>query len=300
MTGATGFIGNKLTQKLIKAGHFITFLARNPERLKNQYGKHHRYFKWDALQGFPPEDAFSGIEVVINLMGEGIANKRWSKKQKAKIHDTRVIGTKHLVQAIGQYCPNLQVFISTSAIGIYDHSHASVLTEQSTLNNQFLGKLCQSWEAEAKQVNQVNNIRLTIIRVGVVLGHGGALQKMLPPFKYGLGGKLGTGKQWMNWIHVDDVVDIYFHAITNPNMQGIYNAVAPNNVTNSDFSQALATQIKRPCLATVPSFGLKLLVGEFAKELLVAANVVPNQLNTLPFKFKYPYIKQALQNILKT
>ncbi|RAP32524.1 TIGR01777 family protein [Candidatus Marinamargulisbacteria bacterium SCGC AG-410-N11] len=298
ITGASGYIGQNIILKLMKKNHSLVLLSRRPDQLKELYGDIHTYIQWDALAGPPPKDAFNNIDAIINLMGEGVAEKRWSKKQKQKIYDTRVLGTKNLVSGVINHKPLLKVFVSASAIGFYNHVQPKDLTIQSPAAKGFLGELCKDWESASEKINQIEQVRRVIIRIGIVLGEKGALAKMKLPFILGLGGKVGTGDQWMNWVHIEDISNLFVAAIENNNYSGIYNGVSTGNVTNEVFTRALGSVLNRPTIFSVPSFAIKLLVGELSQEILQGQRVRSAECKSVGFKFKFEDIHLALEDAL--
>ena len=298
ITGASGFIGSKLVQTLEESGHTLTLLSRNPAVFTKQVRTKHKCVAWDPMVGKPEKNVFEGIEAVINLMGESVANKRWSQKQKQVIYDSRVVGTAHLVKGIIDYASELKVMVSSSAIGYYNHSELNDLESPPVKGSAFLSKVCEDWELAAEGVLKHPNTRLAIIRTGVVLGAQGALEKMLPLFKFGLGGVLGSGKQWMNWIHLDDLIAILITALKTDSFTGPIDAVAPENASNATFTKLLAKNLNRPAFFKVPSFALKLIFGEFATELLQGYKLQPTGLKKLNFSFKYPNLDAALNHIV--
>lgn len=298
ITGGRGFIGEKLILALLPLGYDLVFLSRSPKAFKEVYGDQFEYYQWNSLSGLPPKEAFKNVSIVINLMGEGIARKRWSKNQKKLIRETRVQGTQNLVEGIIKYANQVELFLSASAVGYYDQSAKGYLTENSRTSDDYLSLLCKNWEKEAFKVSAIRNIRAVCFRIGFVLGDGGALSKMALPFLLGLGGILGSGKQWMNWIHIEDVVQMFIYAIENKELSGAYNAVSPNNVTNQEFSIKLGKVLHRPSFMKVPGFALKLLVGEFSNFLLKSGNVTPDRIQNTSFKFKYSNLESALEEAL--
>ena len=299
ITGASGFIGQSLIPKLSQKGHSLVLLTRNPPLLKKLYNNTHRVYHWDALTAPPPEKALINIDAIINLMGEGIAERRWTKKQKEKIVNTRVIGTKNIIKGIKKTEKKPTLFITISAIGYYDHSLKIPITESTPPSSSFLSTLCQNWEKEASQSKQIKGLRYICLRLGLVIGRGGALSKMILPFSLGLGAKLGSGKQWMNWVHLDDLIQIITLSLENTSITGAYNIVSPKNCTNETFSKTLAAQLKRPLLLVIPSFVLNLLLGELSQELLQGQKALPKRLEEKTFNFKYPDIKSALKHTLE-
>ena len=238
ITGATGFVGGYLIKELVKNDHSVKVLTRNSKKYADSTEKNVQYFSWNPETEIAPKEAFiaadgsKDVDVVINLMGENISNRRWSTAQKKKIFNSRVLGTNNLVEAINTYLSSpLDLFISTSAVGIYEANTPEILNEDGISGKGFLANVCQEWEASALNIKQSK--RTLITRVGVVFGNnGGALQKLLPIFKLGGGGPIGNGKQTMSWIHVKDLVNIYIKAIEDERYKGIVNAVSPKPVSN--------------------------------------------------------------------
>ncbi len=298
ITGASGFIGQSVILHSLRQGHHLVLLSRNSQLLRRSYGNALEYYDWDALTGIPPKEAFKDVEGIINLMGEGVANKRWSSAQKKRIYETRVIGTRHLVQGAMAYAKSLRVFVSSSAIGYYDDSQDTIQGTNARASSSFLGKVCQDWEHEAATIQQLDDVRTVIFRIGVVLGSGGALSKMVPPFLYGLGGCLGKGSQWMNWIHLNDMSRLFIEAIENDAYRGVYNGVSPGNVTNKQFTKALGKALRRPTLFPVPRCVLRLVLGELSDTILQGPHVISSDLASVGFQFKYPEIDRALESAL--
>jgi len=297
LTGATGLVGRELTRQLMARGHRLVILTRSVARAKTRLGELHTYVSWDGASPLP-QHAYDGVDVIINLMGEGIADKRWTPTQKKVIQDSRIKATSALVVGAITYAPHLQVMISSSAVGIYDH-RISPLSEDSPFGQDFLAEVCQDWEDSAVAIRTLPQVREVRIRTGVVLSKdGGALSKMSRPFLMGLGGKIGSGTQWMNWIHIDDLVRIFVSALDDCKYAGPINAVAPDNVTNAVFSAQLASALSRPCLVTVPEFVLKLALGEMATILTQGGKVLPTALDRLGFQFLFPQLREALENCL--
>jgi uncharacterized protein (TIGR01777 family) len=237
---------------------------------------------------------------VINLAGEPIANKRWSKSQRRKILESRINTTQEIIEFFRSSKNKPELFISSSAIGYYGAGSSNVgVDEGCSGDDSFSSKLCVRWEECAMQA-ELLGIRTCLLRTGVVLGkNGGALQKMLPPFKLGLGGKIGTGKQWMSWIHLDDLIGIIDYCIKHGNLNGPINSTAPNPITNSLFTEVLGKSLGRPTMFHIPSIVIKLLMGEMGKELLLAGNkVLPLKIENAGFQFKYEHIEKALSDIL--
>ena len=298
VTGATGFVGPRLLRMLDSP----VVLTRNPERAKASIGHlAGRLVAWDPLQGPPPAAAFEGIDVVFHLAGESVAGARWTAAQKQRIRDSRVIGTRHLVQGIAQSTSGRPAtLVSASAVGYYGNRGDDELTESAGPGDDFLAEVCAAWEQEALAARALG-VRVVTARTGIVLGSGGgALERMLLPFKLGAGGPLGSGKQWMPWIHVTDLARLYHHAAATVAIDGPINAVAPEPVRNSEFTRALARQLHRPAFMPAPYFGLRLAFGEFAKVLFDSQRVIPRVALETGFVFRYPDIAAALAEILST
>lgn len=296
ITGATGFVGARLVRKLVKDGHEVSVLSRNRSNAIEKLGVPVDVYEWNPLSGPAPQKAVDHAEVIINLMGENISAKRWSDKQKEKIYNSRVIGTENLVKSINQRSENLKAFISTSAVGIYPKNTSSELTEDSSIADDFLATVCKDWESSASKCEKTE--RLFIPRVGVVFGEeDGALAKLLPIFKIGGGGPIGSGKGIMSWIHVDDLVDIYYQASFDSKYKGVANAVSPNPVSNKDFTKCLGTAVGMPAFFPVPPFMLQLIFGEMASIILDSQTVIPEFLNGIGHEFKNPGIQEALNEI---
>ena len=295
VTGGTGFVGPRLLRMLDRP----VVLSRNPDHARRSVGHlAGRIVRWDPLEGPPPAEAFEGIDVVYHLAGESVAERRWSAAQKVRIRDSRVLGTRHLVQGIVQSASRPAALISASAVGYYGDRGDEELTESAPPAHDFLADVCVEWEKEALAA-EAAGVRVVTARTGIVLGSGGgALAKMLTPFRLGAGGPLGNGRQWMPWVHVADLARLYVHAADTPAIRGPMNAVAPNPVRNSEFTRALARQLHRPAFMPAPYIGLRLLFGEFAQVLFASQRVIPKVAIDSGFVFQYPDIAAALREIL--
>ncbi len=242
VTGATGFVGQRLLEHLDRP----VVLSRDPDRAKKSLARFSvTAVRWDPLSGPAPEQAFEGVDVIFHLAGESIAAGRWTAARKQMIYDSRVIGTKHLVQALARLPQRPGVLVSASAVGYYGSRGDEVLTESSSRGHDFLADVCVAWEKAALEAAPLG-VRVVLSRTGVVLGNGGPLEKMLPPFRWGLGGRLGNGRQWMPWIHLDDTVGLLLHTAEQASIVGPVNVVAPQAITNREFTKALAAQLHRP------------------------------------------------------
>ncbi len=299
ITGGTGFIGKPLCDELIKSDHELIILSRS----KNENTQSTSYILWEEQDKL--KEIINETDIVINLAGEPIAKKRWTKEQKDLLYKSRIVTTRILVNAINKATNKPKKLISASAVGIYGNRGNEKITDKNAfhemflLGNDFLTNICKEWESEAKKVETVRSTSLMILRLGIVLGAGGgALEKMLPPFQMFIGGPLGNGNQYMSWIHVDDVIGLIKFAIENDNVTGILNTTAPNPVTNKEFSNILGKVLNRPSFMPVPDFALKLLFGEMSELLLTGQNVIPEIALELGYRFKYEKLKDALEEIL--
>lgn len=299
ITGATGFIGTKLVGKLASE-HQIIILTRNSRSAQSQFAPNLRpkleFIDYTPQQG-DWQTKINGCDAVINLAGAPIA-ERWTPNYKQEILDSRQLGTKNIVEAIANCQQKPQVLINASAIGFYGTSETETYTETSPAGDDFLAQVCQAWEGEAEKVKQVG-VRLVILRFGIILGNGGALAKMITPFKMFAGGPIGDGKQWFSWIHRDDVVDMIINAIESKNLEGTFNATAPYPVTMNQLCETLGDVMKRPSWLPVPSFALELLLGDGAKVVLEGQKVLPQKtMEIMNYNFRYPDLKPALEQII--
>ncbi len=292
ITGGTGFVGKRLVEVLSKKENVeIAILTRGSTK---NLGKIN-YYHWNPQNNIPTA-AVEGVDALINLMGENLSSKRWTDKQKKMLEDSRIKNTELLLKALKTNNQGCKTIISASAIGIYPKNTDRELTEDAELDTDFLADLCKNWEDQIKHFNECK--RKVIIRFGVVLGrNGGALSKMYPIFKLGLGGKIGNGMQYMSWIHLDDLVNIIIEALFNERYHGVFNGVSPHPVTNEEFTKQLAKTLHRPALFPVPAFVLKLLLGEMSSIVLDSSKVVSKNLIKIPYVFKYPTIDLALGEI---
>ncbi len=300
LLGCTGFIGQELIPKLLKDGHELCIVSRrNIDKLHWKIKKDKISFIKSDLS---TENAWKDIHIIkqlksckgiVNLTGEPIADKRWNKKQKLEIKKSRIKTTSLLMKTLKNLKINPNVIVNASAIGFYGTSLTKEFTENSPSGNDFLANLCKSWELEAKQKPRFT--RIVILRIGIVLNsEGGALGKMMPLFKLGLGGPIGNGNQWMSWIHRKDLCDLIAKILINKRFSGTYNAVAPEPVTMKVFSKLLADCLRRPNLVPVPGVPLKIFLGEGAKLVLEGQKVISKKLSSNLFSFQYPLLKQAL------
>jgi hypothetical protein len=294
ISGGTGFIGRRVVDRLLKDSHYVAVWTRKPGLDRRTAVATH---SWDPLAGDPPLESLNGMDCVIHLAGENVA-QRWTPEVKRRIHDSRVVGTQRIVDTIERVRHKPKILVCASAIGIYGDRGDEILTEASVPGTGFLADTCRAWEAEADRARRFG-MRVVKVRIGFVLGKdGGALQKMVPAFKAFVGGKLGSGKQWMPWVHVDDVAEIFAYAVANE-ISGVWNATSPNPVRNSEFTKELAGALGRPALFTIPVPALKIAFGEFAQHMVDSARVIPENLSKAGFEFRHPELGEALRDVLK-
>lgn len=293
ITGGTGLIGKALIGRLTKNKANITVLTRNKSRAKQILGSGISFLEELSISEIEKQ------EVIINLAGEPIAEKRWSTAQKNEICQSRWQITHQLAELIKQAKNPPHLFISGSAIGIYGRqSNAPINEEYQQYFEEFTHQVCQTWEENALSSQSINT-RIVLLRTGIVLAHdGGALKKLLLPFKLGLGGKIASGKQIMSWIHLQDMIDAILFIISNETMTGAVNLTAPNPVSNKVFSQTLAKRLNRPSLLTTPSWLLTLVLGEMADLMLYGQNVIPKKLCDAGFTYKFPELAAALEDLI--
>lgn len=295
VSGVSGPIGTALLPELKSAGAEVTRLVRATSRRSSATED---VVVWDPMQPIPPATV-SGFDAVINLSGESIVGK-WTPEKKKKIHDSRVQGTTHLAQALAATSMKPQVFVCSSAIGYYGNRGDEILTEKSAPGQGFLPDVCKEWEAATKAAENAG-IRTVHVRTGVVLSpRGGALGEMVIPFKLGVGGRVGSGKQWMSWIDVSDMAGGILYATENPAVRGPVNFVAPNAVTNSEFTKTLANVLSRPAIFPLPAFMVKLAFGEMGENLLLGSQrVQPAQLTASGYRFRFNELRGSLEHALK-
>jgi uncharacterized protein (TIGR01777 family) len=282
VTGAGGFIGSAVAAVFGAEGHRVLRLVRRPASSDTEIA-------WDPAGGQIDAAKLEGVDAVVHLAGESIAGGRWNAERKARIRQSRVRGTSLLASALARLSRRPRVLVSGSAMGVYGDRGDEVLTESSTPGSGFLAEVGQDWEASADMARQAG-IRVVHPRFGMVIHpSGGALEKMLPPFRMGLGGHLGNGQQWMSWISRDDAIAVIRAAITVESMSGPVNATSPNPVRNSEFTRLLGAALHRPAVAAVPAFALELMFGELAREALLASQrMMPARLQELGFSFEHP------------
>jgi uncharacterized protein len=301
VTGATGFVGKRLVERLQAEGHHVLVLTRKPDQAKQVFPA--ASFPNIKIVGYSPlesgdwQQSLTGCDGVVNLAGAPIAESRWTPERKQEILESRTIGTQKIVEAIAKANPKPTVLVNSSAIGYYGTSETQTFDETHSPGNDFLAQVCQAWEAEATKVKE-SGTRLVILRTGIVLGMGGALAKLLLPFRMFAGGPLGSGRQWFSWIHRDDLVNLILRALVQPDMEGVFNATAPNPVRMSELCQTLGQLMNRPSWLPVPDFALEMLLGDAAQVVLQGQQVLPKRTQASGFEYQYPTVKQALAEIL--
>ena len=296
VTGATGLIGRSLCRALTDESHAVAAVSRSP--VKPQSLAVAEVYQWDPQSGPLPQAALDGVDAVVNLAGEPLDARRWSDQQKRLIRDSRVVTTRNLVEGLRSVGRKPAVLVSGSAVGFYGDRGDEQLEETSPAGHGFMSEVCEEWEREAARATELG-VRVVQVRTGVVLSReGGALQKMLAPFKLGLGGPLGSGKQWFPWIHIKDIVGIFRHAILTSTLAGPVNGVAPEPVTNREFTRELARALHRPAFLPVPEMALRVLMGEMSAVLFGSQRVVPKAALASGYEFHYPLLASALADLL--
>ncbi len=297
LTGATGRIGSLLVKRLLDRGDELTVLTRNPAKARDALGSRVAAVEWDPGAGPAPAGALAGRDAVVHLAGEDIA-QRWSDETLRRIKDSREQGTRNLVEGLRGADPRPAALISSSAVGYYGNRPEPV-DEAAAPGDDVLADICVAWEREAKAAEELG-LRVVRVRTGVVLDrHGGALEKMLLPFRLGVGGPVAGGKQPMPWIHVEDVVGIYVAAIDDQRWTGPVNATAPRPATNQEFSKALGRTLHRPALAPVPAFAIRALYGGMAKLVVEGQNAVPRRALELGYQHRHADLDEALRSALR-
>jgi uncharacterized protein (TIGR01777 family) len=295
ISGGTGLVGKALTKRLMTEGHEVRILSRNP-----QSSSQLKSFYWNVEKNEIDEKAFEGVEHIVHLAGSGIADKRWTDARKQDIIDSRVNSMKLITDVVKKKNIQLKSFVGASAIGIYGMTTSDkIFTETDTGKDDFLTQSCTQWENSYQQI-QTLSAKNCIIRIGVVLSKdGGALKRLLPLFQLGLGSAVGSGKQYMPWIHINDLVSVFYEALFNPNYKGIYNAVSSEETTNQSFSKQLAKSLSKPFFfPNVPAFALKLVFGEMANVLLEGSRVSNQKLINIGFQFQFASLNKALMDIV--
>lgn len=300
ITGATGLIGSYITQKLSSRGDQIIIFSRNPESSQNELPGAKDYVKWDSFsEGGKWESYLDGADAVIHLAGEPLIGELWSDEYKEKILKSRQLGTRGLVRAIEKAAVKPKSFICASAIGYYGSSEDdSIFTEKSPAGMGFLAEVCKKWEAESAEVDKLG-VRRVNVRVGIVLDKNeGALEKILTPFMYYMGGTVGSGDQWVSWIHNRDVANIFIHALDNETLTGPLNGTAPNPVRMNEFAETLGGILNRPSWLKIPETPIKAAIGEASVPVTEGIRVLPERTLESGFEFEFIYLREALKNLL--
>lgn len=293
VTGGTGFIGSYLCNELLKQGHFISIITRSPDKYSEEQSKNLQYIGWDD----DLSAAMNEIDVVINLVGENLFGKRWTESVKKAIYDSRIESTKTLVEAMSKSSSKPELFISASAVGIYGDSGNQLLDESSPPGDDFLAKVCVDWEKESHKAIDLG-VRVVNPRLGIVMEEdGGFLQIMKLPFQFFVGGPIGDGKQYLPWIHMDDLVRAIIFPINHEEMSGAYNVCSPQPEPMNRVAEALGNVLNRPSFFRVPEFVMRTALGEAAEPTLASLNVQPKVLQISGFEFKFEDLEEALADV---
>jgi uncharacterized protein (TIGR01777 family) len=295
ITGASGLIGKALRPALEAKGYELILASRSEP-------KDDRRVQWNPDTGFAEADLgrLEGLDAVIHLAGENVSGLRWTEEKKKAIRDSRVFGTRSLIETFDKLKAKPKAFVSGSAIGFYGDRGDEVMTESSPAGKTYLSEVCKEWEAESRRAEDMG-IRTVLLRTGIVLSKdGGALATMMTPFKLGVGGVVGSGKQWMSWISLDDVVGIINFALENESVRGAVNVVAPNPVTNEEFTKTLGSVLYRPTFLPLPEFAVHMVFGEMGDALLLdSTRVIPKRLQDNGYEFRFTDLKPALEHAVK-
>lgn len=294
ITGGTGFIGKELRETLLKAGNNLVIITRNPKKYEDESASNQRFISWDDDLASEMENA----DVVINLAGENLFGQRWNEQVKESIYSSRIDSTRSLVEAMRSAEKKPPVFISASASGIYGDQGDTILTEEFEVANDFLASVCKDWEEESQKATKLG-VRVVNPRIGIVLEEGGgALEKMIPPFKFFVGGPIGDGKQYMSWIHRSDLVKALVFPIENEKLEGAYNVCSPNPATMNEVAETLGDVMNRPSFFRVPKFALDIVLGEAAQPITGSIRMQPKKLQVTGFEFRFEELEEALADII--
>ncbi len=299
VTGGSGFIGAAMLERLVSENHTVTLLSRNPVQARRNVNFAVEIVQWDGEKQGAWSSKIDGSDAILNFAGEPIAGKRWTESQKRKITESRINATRAIVTAVREARKKPSVLVNASAVGYYGPVEEGEVTEARGQGSGFLSEVCSSWEGEARAAESLG-VRVAMLRIGIVLGDGGgALEKMMLPFKLFAGGAIGSGKQWFPWIHRDDVVGAALFAIGSPGLYGPINLAAPEIVRMGEFCTVLGKIMNRPCWAPVPDVVLKIVLGEMSEMLLTGQKVVAEKLLKHGFRFKHSGLVPALESILR-
>lgn len=290
ITGASGLIGTALQKSFSEKGYEMLLASRGKPEKPND-------IQWDVENGFSEPERLEGLDVVIHLAGETVSGLRWTEEKKKAIHDSRVLGTRNVVETISELTNRPKLLISASGMDFYGDRGDEIMTESSKAGDTFLAEVCKDWEAEARRAEDAG-VRTVLLRSGMVLSKdGGALATMLTPFKFGVGGVVGSGKQWMSWISLDDLVRVVNFVIENESIRGAVNNASPNPVTNEEFTKTLGEVLYRPTILPLPEFAVNFVLGEMGDALLLdSRRIAPKRLLDAGFEFKYPELKEAIEH----
>ena len=295
ITGGTGLIGKRLTTMLLAKDYTVRFLSRSKKSIPDV-----EVFTWNPAEDYIEAGALEDVEAIIHLAGENVAEKAWTEARKKQILESRTLSTRLLAQKLKTQDLRPKAFISASAMGIYGNDTGEALiTEGSPFGTDFLAEVTKAWEEETTAISPLG-IRTVLMRIGVVLdASGGALEKIAQPIRYGAGAALASGKQWMSWIHVEDVCRMFVYALENEEISGAYNAVGTSPVTNAEFTRQVAKMLKKPLiLPNVPTFALKMLLGEMASMVIGGSKIMPERMLKSGFQFNFDTLESALQDLL--
>ncbi|GAB3828302.1 TIGR01777 family oxidoreductase [Pontibacter rugosus] len=286
----------RLSEMLIDLGYEVAHLSRSPDKVST-----YKTFKWDVKEGYIDENAITYADYIINLAGASVASEKWTDERKKEILNSRTASINLLHRSLRNAEHHVKAFISSSAVGIYGNSGEQLMSEESNSADDFLAEVCKAWESAAWQMRDLN-IRTVIMRLGIVLSiKGGALPQIARPVKMMAGAPLGSGKQYMSWVHIDDVCRLFIRAIEDKQFEGVYNAVAPHPVTNKEFTKELAEAMKKPLvLPKVPAFAINLMMGEMSEVILAGQRVSANKVLHTGFTFEYTYVEDALESFYET
>jgi uncharacterized protein (TIGR01777 family) len=300
VSGSTGFVGTSLVQALERDGHTVARLMRPESSRPRANGQQAQFVRWDPVSGQFDAPAAERADALVHLAGASIAGGRWNAARKSLLRTSRLDATRQLIGALSRLQRPPRVIVAASAIGYYGNRGDETLTESSPPGNDFLAAVCREWEAEAARGTEFG-ARVVMARFGIILAtHGGALPRMLLPFKLGVGGSLGSGRQWMSWLTLDEAVGIVKLALASSALSGPVNTVAPQPVQNADFTRILARALHRPALFPAPAFALRVVLGEMADALLlVSQRIVPTKLQQMGYQFAHPDLATALEEVLR-
>ncbi len=297
ITGGTGLIGRKLVTRL-SADYDVVVLSRSPKKYADSMPKGVELVEWDAATADGWGQLADGAHAIINLAGAGIADKRWSDERKQLIIESRQKSGEAVVAAVASAAKKPAVILQASAVGFYGGRGDEILTERSSAGEDFTATVCQAWESSTAAIDETG-VRRVVMRIGIVLSQrGGALPKMMTPFNLGVGGHMGTGYQWMPWIHIDDLAEAVVYLLADPDAAGIYNLTAPAPVVNRTFTQKLAIVLKKPAIFFVPTFALRVALGEMADVVLKGQRAIPKNLVKRGFKFRFTDIETAIRDVI--